>query len=159
MEIRTPGIRLERSAHKRLTTKKEKEDFAKEIERRRERDSEMVTGIFENKENPGAPLRFAIKLYPGDDLVQYDLYDGERYRLPRGVARHIAQNCYIKKYNALQGVNLANGASVERGTHDGRLNAPNWMVERKVHRFGFTSLEFMNEDLDLVQSDVVTVSQ
>ena len=68
----------------------------------------MVTGIFKNLENPatdggGGSVVFSYKYYPGDENKIYELFDGERYTLPRGVARHLNNNCYYKEYQHLQG--------------------------------------------------------
>src|SRR5690606_36625164 len=78
--------------------KRTKEEVARWIAQMRERDSEMVAGIFQNKENPGGSVSFSFKLYPGDDFVQYEFLDGERYLIPRGVARHLNNDCYTMEY-------------------------------------------------------------
>lgn len=146
---------------KRLITSKEKDEFRKKIEKMRERDNELVTGIFKNLENPGATIEFTFKLYAGDDYVHYELKDGERYQIPRGVAKHIANNCYIKQYKQLGnqfGGNFTNGANIQMGTHDGSLrNAPTWQIETKKHRFAFQSLEYMDDSMDFNQSDIAQV--
>ena len=142
---------------KRLTTSKEREEFRKKIEKMRERDSELVTGIFKNMENPGGSIEFNIKLYPGDDYVRYHLIDGERYQIPRGVAKHISKNCFVKEYKNM-GMQNFNGSRVQHATHDGSLGGtPTWQVESKRYRFSFQSLEYMDDGADFNQNDIAQV--
>ena len=42
--------------------------------------------------------------------------------------------------------------------HNGRLKADKMQVAKKVHRFAFHSLEFMDDDLDMKRSDLVEVT-
>jgi hypothetical protein len=131
---------------------------AADMERLRDRDSEMVTGIFKNYENPGMTVAFGFKLYKGDEIDHYILEDGERYRIPRGVARHLNQDCFYYEYKQLKGAE--SDAVVQTGLADGRLKpvqAPS--MARKVYRFGFQSLDFMDSDLDMspVTSSIIEV--
>ncbi len=121
---------------------------AADMERMRDRDAELVTGIFKNYENPGMTVAFGFKLYKGEDIDHYLLEDGERYRLPRAVARHLNQDCFYYEYKQLKGTDAE--AVVQTGLADGRLKplqAPS--MARKVHRFGFQSLDFMDDDMAL----------
>ena len=43
-------------------------EIDKKIAEMRARDSEVVTGIFKNYENPGGSVMFCIKLYPGEEF-------------------------------------------------------------------------------------------
>jgi len=133
-----------------------KEDFAKELIRRRERDAELVAGVFKNLETPGGEHKFQYKAYKGDDYVTYALQDGERYKLPRGVARHLNNNCFYKEYRHLP--QQYEGVAVQHAYNDGRLQTTNWQEARKIHRFAFHSLEFMDDDLDMYPSKLVEVT-
>jgi hypothetical protein len=123
-----------------------KEILKKEIAKKKERDSEMVTGIFKNLEAPGGSVRFVFDIY-GEGLKNYELFDGERYTIPRGVARHLNNGCFYKEYRHLKGEFGDQG--IRAGYNDGSLKAENMYSTRKVHRFSFQSLEFMDDDVEL----------
>lgn len=138
-----------------------KSEAAKRIAKQRERDAEMVTGIFKNLENPGqngsrGVLSFGYKAYPGDDYVFYELADNERYTIPRGVARHLNNNCFYREYQHLEGESGMTG--VRGAAHDGRLSAKNMQLCRKIHRCEFRSLDFMDDDLELHPVDITEVT-
>lgn len=126
------------------------------IERMRAHDSEMVTGVFHNREARGQGVRFSICLYPGDEYDIYELFDGERYRIPRGVARHL-NNCAYKQYadlstnlGAVQGnTSVASAVPVSNGRYIGGNNM--MQAVKKEHRFSFESLEFSEDTLDMFQ--------
>lgn len=133
-----------------------KEELKKKIEAMREADSQMVTGMFVNKENPGTSLSFRIKLYPGDDFLEYWLIDGERYSLPRGVAKHLTNGCYFKEYKHMKGQFGDDGIRV--GGADGRLKPHEVMyAQKKVHRFNFQGLEWL-DDPEMKQVELTEVS-
>jgi len=56
-------------------------------------EKEMVTGVFENKDQPGQSNSF-IYGYKGA-IETYTLYDGKESTVPRYIARHI-NNCVIR---------------------------------------------------------------
>lgn len=136
--------------------KRTKEEVARWIQQMRERDSEEVAGIFQNKENPGGSVMFSYKLYPGDDFVQYEFLDGERYRIPRGVARHLNNDCYTMVYNHIENNSGENGlrsAIASRGLN----SKTNMTAQKKKYRFAFLPLDFMDDDMDLMPSpDIIT---
>lgn len=140
---------------KRLTP----EDVAKQIKSLRDRDAELVTGIFHNIEAPGMSVEFSYKMYPGDENVTYSLLHGEKYRIPRGVARHLSRNCYLKEYRDLPnelGQQGVKASSTDVG--DGRLrNASDMKMIKKVQRFAFLATEFNDDDIDLQPSNLVEV--
>ena len=138
-----------------------REELAKQIRKMRDRDSEMVTGIFKNLENPATnggrgSVIFSYKYYPGQENEVYELWDGERYTLPRGVARHLNNNCYYKEYQHLPGEfgqqGIRGGASA-----DGRLQTSSLQMAKKVHRYAFHSLEYMDDDADMYPTNLVEV--
>ena len=120
-------------------------------------DSEMVTGIFENLEAPGQGIRFCIHLYESDDFDTYELFDGERYRLPRGVARHLNQGCAYKQYATLNdatrgSMNVEGAIPVRDGRFQGYNN--NMTPVAKKHRVSFKSLEFSDDTLEQFQTSL-----
>lgn len=138
-----------------------KAEAAKQIAKMRERDAEMVTGIFKNLENPGVngslgSVSFGFKKYPGDDYVFYELHDGERYTIPRGVAHHLNNNCYYKEYRHLPGEDGITGVRGAQG--DGKLRTQHMQAARKIHRFEFRSLEFMDDDIEMRPADIIEVT-
>ena len=146
------------SAPKKIT----RDELVKQIKKMRDRDAEMVTGVFKNLENPATnggrgSVVFSYKYYPGDENAIYELYDGERYTLPRGVARHLNNNCFYREYQHLPG---EKGISGVRGgvSADGRLHTNALQMARKVHRYAFHSLEYMDDDVDMYPSNLVEVT-
>jgi hypothetical protein len=145
------------------TTKKiSREELAKQIKKMRDRDSEMVTGIFKNLENPATnggrgSVIFSYKYYPGQENEVYELWDGERYTLPRGVARHLNNNCFYKEYQHMPGEFGQQGI---RGatSNDGRIQTNTLQMAKKVHRYAFHSLEYMDDDVDMYPANLTEVT-
>lgn len=132
----------ERKDEKKLT----KAEVAKKIEAARERDNELVTGIFRYIEHPKGTLRFRFKRYAQDEFKAYDLRDGEKYKLPRMVARHLNNGVHYLDYKRLD--NQMGEFGIHAGINDGSLQCPERMqVTTKVPRCEFRSLEFMDDDL------------
>jgi hypothetical protein len=141
--------------------KKTKEDAFKAREARRERDNELITGIFRYIERPGNALRFRFKKYAGDDYKQYKLIDGERYKLPRMVARHLNKDVYYMKYKHIPGFGGMQGGVAPEGNrfNDGLYTSDKGMhFQEKVHRCEFRSLEFSDEDLDASPPNITMVT-
>lgn len=142
-------------------TKMTREEMQRHILKMRDRDAEKVTGIFKNLENPagnggrGAVL-FSYKMYPGDNVEVYELLDGERYTIPRGVAKHLNNNCFYREYQHLPGEKGTQG--VRQGVPDGRLATQNMQASRKVHRYAFHSLEYMDDDVDMYPANLIEVT-
>jgi hypothetical protein len=138
-----------------------KEELAKQIRKMRDRDAEIVTGIFVNRENPASAggrgaVMFSYKMYPGDENAIYELLDGERYAIPRGVARHLNNNCFYREYQHIQGEFGEQG--MRTAVHDGRLKTQNAQMAKKIHRYEFRSLEYMDDDVDMYPSKLVEVT-
>lgn len=139
-----------------------REELAKQIRKMRDRDAEMVTGIFKNLENPAVnggrgSVIFSYKFYPGEENTVYELYDGERYTIPRGVARHLNNNCFYREYQHLKGEFGDTGTRMAIST-DGRASTQQMQMARKVHRYAFHSLEYMDDDADMYPSNLVEVT-
>lgn len=96
----------------------------------RDKDRQKVRGMFNFHECPGGTLSFSIKLYKEDNLETYHLDDQQICEIPLGVAKHLNKNGWypIHKFTKLE--------------NEGHL----MKVGHKVRRFGFTSLEFIDED-------------
>lgn len=138
-------------------------DIAKSRQERRERDNELVAGIFRYIEHKGGTLNFRFKKYAGDEYKEYRLVDGERYKLPRMVARHLNKDVHYTKYKTLD-KNFADGiqggvSSQSSRFEDGtRKRSQHMNVEEKIHRCEFRSLEFMDDDLDLIPASISMVT-
>jgi hypothetical protein len=78
------------SITKSVNGKLSKEDVKRLMNSWRDRDAELVTGIFKNNEEPGQSTSFRFKAYPGDDFKEWFFEDGEKYQIPRGIARQLA---------------------------------------------------------------------
>lgn len=139
-----------------------KEEAKKHIKRMREKDSELVTGIFTNLENRAGNgslgiLKFNFKKYEEDEPVTYEFNDGQQYTIPRGVARHLNNNCYYTEYEHLPGQTGSNG--IRAAYNDGRLASKIQMTGiRKVHRCKFTTNDFMDDDPQLYPADITEVT-
>lgn len=125
------------------TTDKNKK--AKEsLKYQRDKDRQMVKGIFRFYEVPGGSMSFNFRKYKDDPIERYDLIDGQVYTIPLGVAKHLTTNGNypIHKYMKDEGGNVS------------------MRVGQKVNRFGFESLEFMDiDDLPNQSSEIVTVDE
>lgn len=107
----------------------------------RDKDREMVRGIFKFYEVPGGLMEFMFKKYKDDKLEKYSLVDGQIYTIPLGVAKHLNNNCWYPVHAYAQ--DESGKTSVKIG--------------QKVKRCGFQSLEFI--DIDELQPDkqIITV--
>jgi hypothetical protein len=92
----------------------------------RDKDRELVKGIFKYYEVPGGVMEFSYKAYKEDQVEKFTLYDGELYSLPLGVAKHLNNNGWYPIYTT-------------KMSENGRSSA---VIGKKVRRFGFHSLEF-----------------
>ena len=107
----------------------------------RDKDREMVKGIFRFYEVPGGSMSFNFRKYKEDPIERYDFVDGQVYTIPLGVAKHLTKNgCY----------------PVHRYMKDDSGNV-SMRVGQKVNRFGFESLEFMDIDDLPNQSDEIVI--
>lgn len=107
---------------------------SKSIKAQREKDQTKVRGIFRFYEVPGGKLSFSFKQYKEDGVKKYELIDNQTYELPLGVARHLNKNGWYPEHHFM---------TDEQGI-------PKKTFKKKIHRFGFQSLEFIDEE-DLTQ--------
>lgn len=132
-----------------------KAEAQKKFETQREKDKELITGVFRYLEHPHGTLRFRYQKYMEDGFPQYELTDGTIYKLPRMVARHLNQNVYYRKYSALD-TTFGTGTSIEMAG-DGKGRTSGMHSIEKIPRCEFKSLEFMDDDLDYNPSKVIEV--
>ena len=112
----------------RVKRTKEQMIAAEDLRRKmRDEDSKMVTGVFKNLETPGADLEFTYRKYKEDSFQNYHMYDGQKYTIPLGVAKHINNQTQEKVHAWLVDVN---GKKI--------VGAGN-----KRQRYQFNSTEFM----------------
>lgn len=106
----------------------------------REKDREMVKGMFKFYEIPGGNLSFVYRKYTEDPVEKFSLNDGEVYTLPLGVAKHLNSSGWYPKH---QYKNTEKGYQVRIG--------------EKIHRYGFQSLDFVDMEELYPQREIVTV--
>lgn len=115
-----------------------------DLKYQRDKDRQPVKGIFRFYEVPGGSMSFNFKKYKQDTVERFDLVDGQVYTLPLGVAKHLNSNgSYpVHQYIKDEGGNVS------------------MRVGKKVNRFGFQSLEFMDiDDMPNNSSEVVIVDE
>jgi hypothetical protein len=95
-----------------------------------EKDREPVKGIFHFYETPGATLSFYYRKYKDEPIERFDLVDGQIHTIPLGVAKHLNKEGKIPVHSYKMD---QNGNPVQR-------------VTDKISRFGFQSLEFMDDE-------------
>lgn len=115
---------------------------AQNLKYQRDKDREMVKGIFKFYEVPGGSMSFVYRAYKEDPVERFDLVDGQVYKLPLGVAKHLNKNGWFP---------LHTYALDEYGK-------PAMKIGQKVRRFGFQSLEFVDiDDITPEGSPLITV--
>lgn len=120
-----------------------KEQLAKDLLIQRDRDRQMVKGVFKYYEVPGGVVEFSFKKYKQDPIEKFEMYDGQVYTIPLGVAKHLNSNTWYP---------------VHTFTRD-ESGAPLQSVGQKIRRMAFQSLEFMDvEDFgNTAEKQIITV--
>ena len=110
-----------------LTVKKE---ASKKINHKieRDKDAEKVRGKFIFHEVAGGLMSFVFKGHKGDEVERFDLFDGEVYTIPLGVAKHLNKNLWYPQHAYTMDEN----------------NKPIMKISQKVRRCSFQSLEFID---------------
>lgn len=125
------------------------QDVKKEVKKQkpnyrymRDKDREMVRGIFRFHEVPGGTMSFSFKAWKEDPVETFTFVDGQVYTIPLGVAKHLNKNLWYPVHTyALDD-----------------LGKPSIKIGQKVRRCSFQSLEFVDtDDLTPVGSGIVTV--
>jgi len=115
-----------------------KDDKKAALRYQRDKDRESVKGIFRFYEVPGGTMMFCYKAYKEDAVENYTMVDGEVYSVPLGVARHLNKNGWYPEYEYMRGEPGVQGTGSMM------------KVGKKIKRFGFQSLEFVDvEDLTM----------
>lgn len=78
-----------RELKKKITNHKPKAEVEEMIKKRRKEDEKMVKGQFEFTEAEGGFFKFALRLYPGDQIQVFTLVHGEICTIPMGVVKHL----------------------------------------------------------------------
>jgi len=107
---------------------------SEEMRKMREKDHKPVKGIFRCYEPRGGGMTFSFKKYKGDEVLKFEMVDGDIYEIPLMVAKHLNQNCYYPKHTHVLDAN----------------GKPSVEVGKKVQRCSFESLEF--QDLQAEES-------
>ena len=109
----------------------------------RDKDRELVKGVFNFHESKGGILRFAFRKYKGDPIEQYELEDGKVYTIPRGVAKHLNTSGRYTQHQFALGP-------------DGQKQR----INKQMARYGFQSLEFTDfDDYQEAEKKIVTAEE
>lgn len=111
---------------------------SKELKYMRDKDRELVTGVFRFHECPNMPLKFVFRKYKDDPVETYELFDGCEYTIPLGVAKHLNKEGWYPVHEYV----LNNG----QANPEKNVKAPRerYRIARKVRRFGFQSMDFLD---------------
>lgn len=117
--------------------KPENAKTAQNIKYQHDKDREPVKGIFRYYEVPMGCLEFNYRAYKEDPIEFFSLIDGQMYTLPLGVAKHLNKSGWYPEYEYYKGDPMmchafGDGSAVR--------------VSKKVRRYGFQSLEFVDID-------------
>ena len=114
------------------------------MEEQRLKDREKVEGIFRFYEVPGGMMSFSFKAYKGDPVERFDMQDGKIYTIPLGVAKHLNKNGWYPEYSYMAGEDNLKMGFAPDGYKLNPGSAPLMRITKKVRRFGFQSLEFLD---------------
>ena len=106
----------------------------------RDKDREMVSGMFQYHELPGGTLKFRTKFYEEDPLEVWTLTDRKIHKIPLGVAKHLRKNGCIPQHAFVL-------------DDEGK---PIQKITSNYKRYDFVSTDFMDID-EPVQSKIATV--
>lgn len=141
----TPSQQGERLGHS-------KSGISSELKKFIEEETKLVKGRFKNYEAPGGNLNFRAGKYPGQPIFSINFQDGETYKVPLWVARHLnGIDATAKALNGkigscsypIHGFKWDAGKSApESGIGEGGVPVPSTTIAKRTQRFGFESLEF-----------------
>lgn len=121
--------------------KQKREELKKKLEYDRDRDQQMIRGVFNYLERKGGKLEFSFLKYKGDQIEKYVLQDGHEYTLPLAVVNHLNKNCSYP---------IHTHATDENGV-------PYVRIGQIVRRCSFSNYDFMMEDLMPEEKSLVTI--
>ncbi len=113
-----------------------RDELAKKLRKERDKDRQMVKGVFKYYEVPGGVMEFCFKKYKEDPLEKFTLHDNNVYTIPLGVAKHINNNTWYPVHQYSKDEN----------------GMPTQKIGQKIRRMAFQSLEFM--DVDGIEGDI-----
>jgi len=123
-----------------LTPEKNKKEKVN-LKYQRDKDAQLVKGIFRFHEVPGGTMGFTVRFYKEDQPQTYTMVDGGIYTVPLGVARHLNKNLWYPVHSYYSDEN----------------NRSLMKIGQKVRRCSFQSLEFVDtEDFTPVGNTLVT---
>lgn len=138
-------------------SKKREKMTEKELKYLRDKDRQLVRGLFRYHECPGGELKFSTRFHKGDPIDTWQLMDGEIYTLPLSVAKHLVNNGWYPEYEHVPG---QGGLKMGQTPAWGKRSALPMRVRRKVKRFTFESLEFVDETkLEHDESENLSLAQ
>jgi len=116
----------------------------KSLKFQKDKDNELVKGIFRFHEVPGGVMKFVFSQYKGEQPKKYELRDGEVYTIPLGVAKHLNKNCWYPVHEHAMDLG---GNSI-------------YKVGEKKRRCSFQSLEFIDpDDFSTVDPTILTAEK
>ncbi len=132
----------------------QKKELSKKLKYQRDKDRELVTGLFRYFEVPNGVLEFSYKQYREDPVETYQLFDNQYYTLPLGVAKHLNNNIAYPQYEYIKGEDVIGGFNQGYG----QTAATGMRVKSKVRRCGFYSSDFLEiEDLETKPTKIIEV--
>ena len=122
--------------------KKTTETKAQNLKYLRDKHREKVKGVFRFYECPGGKLEFFFREFKEDPVEKYSLEDGQVCDIPLGVAKHLNKNGWYPEHKHVVDEN----------------GKPIYKVGKKVRRYGFQSMEFVDVDeLNMPDKELITV--
>lgn len=128
------------------------EKMAQSIKYQHDKDREPVKGIFKYYEVPNGCLEFNYRAYKEDPIEFFSLKDGEVYTIPLGIAKHLNKSGWYPEYEYYK----SDDTTARAFSPEGHV----MRVAKKVRRYGFQSLEFVDiDDLSETGSGIVEVTE
>jgi hypothetical protein len=114
------------------STAAQKAELKKKLAYMRDRDREIVKGVFRYHQKPGQTITFTFYNYAGDKLENYKMTDGMTYSIRRDVARHLNKEGLQPVYEWVKD----------------EIGQPVMQVTRYMNRCSFDSMDFFElEDI------------
>jgi hypothetical protein len=140
-------------------------ELARNLANLRAKDMEEVNGIFRNLEHTKGSISFRWNgTYGGAPYDHYVLEDGQRYKLPRGLVKHLNNNVHYYEYSDIKGdptgqikytAKQVNGMAIANG----KVTQQDMTIKKKVPRCEFIVLDFLGEEAnDILPSHLVEVT-
>ncbi len=134
-----------------VVSKPKGKSLSPELKKFIEEETKTVKGRFKNYETPGGRTRIMVKKYPGVEMFDKWMEDGQMYEIPLYVARHLnGVDITAKSIGGkvgtcsypVHGFKSTDGNLNPSMLGDGGIPVPIVGVAKRVRRYGFESLEF-----------------